>query len=156
MSDDDDLLARLLDDEARLVFDRFTNDDALALGLALVEAARAEGAAVTIDIRRGAQQLFHAALPGTSPDNDRWVARKARVVEHFAHSSYYMGRRAASRGRTLAEAYELDGAEFAGHGGAFPVIVRDVGPVGVVTVSGLPQADDHRLVVDTIGRFLAG
>ena len=155
MSPDDDLLAQLLDDEARLVFTRFTNDDALALGLALVEAARAEGAKVTIDIRRGPQQLFHVALPGTSADNDQWVARKARVVERFGHSSFYMGRSVAAKGRTLAEAYELDGRDFAGHGGAFPIIVRDVGPVGVVTVSGLPQADDHRLVVETLARFLA-
>lgn len=156
MPDDADLPARLLADEARLQFDRFTNDDALALGLALVEAARAEGAAVTIDIRRGAQQLFHAALEGTSADNDQWVLRKARVVERFGHSSYYMGRSVAAKGRTLAEAYLVDEREYAAHGGAFPIIVRGVGPVGVVTVSGLPQADDHRLVVETLARVLAG
>ena len=30
----------------------------------------------------------------------------------------------------------------------------DVGVVGVVTVSGLPQADDHALVVEALERFL--
>ena len=148
------LLARLLDDEARLRFDRFTNDDALALGLALVDAARSEGAGVTIDVRRGAQQLFHVALEGTSADNDQWVIRKARVVERFGHSSYYMGRSVAAFGRTLAEAYLVDEREFGAFGGAFPIIVRDVGPVGVVTVSGLAQGDDHRLVVETLARVL--
>ena len=44
--------------------------------------------------------------------------------------------------------------EFAAHGGAFPVIVRDVGVVGTVTVSGLPQEEDHRLVVAVLRAFL--
>jgi len=44
----------------------------------------------------------------------------------------------------------------AAHGGAFPVIVRDVGVVGAVTVSGLPQEEDHRLVVQVLRKFLAG
>jgi uncharacterized protein (UPF0303 family) len=39
--------------------------------------------------------------------------------------------------------------------GAFPVLVRGVGMLGTVTVSGLPQADDHRLVVDVLRAFLA-
>jgi len=72
-ADLDALLEQLADDERRLQLTHFTNDDALALGFALVEAARAELAPVTIDIRRGSQQLFHAALPGTSPDNDEWI-----------------------------------------------------------------------------------
>ena len=148
------VLARLLDDEARLQFDRFTNDDAIELGLALVAAARAEGAAVTVDVRRGAQQLFHAALGGTTPDNDQWIVRKVRVVERFGHSSYYVGRSLAAKGRTIGDAYLVDEREYAAHGGAFPVTVRGVGPVGVVTVSGLPQADDHRLVVETLARLL--
>ena len=41
-------------------------------------------------------------------------------------------------------------------GGAFPIRVRGVGLVGTVTVSGLPQLEDHRLVVTTLERFLAG
>jgi uncharacterized protein (UPF0303 family) len=33
------------------------------------------------------------------------------------------------------------------HGDAFPLIVRDVGPIGVVTASALPQVQDHHTVV---------
>jgi uncharacterized protein (UPF0303 family) len=43
---------------------------------------------------------------------------------------------------------------FAAHGGAFPVRIKDVGVVGTVTVSGLPQADDHAFVTEMIGAFL--
>jgi len=54
-----------------------------------------------------------------------------------------------------SEKYGVSEADFAAHGGAFPIVVRGVGPVGVVTVSGLPQLDDHRLVVEVLRAFAA-
>ena len=150
---DADILAELLAQEEELQFSAFTNDTAYALGTALVDAARAAGHAVTIDVRRGEQQLFHAALPGTAADNDRWIERKVRVVSRFGHSSFYVGTSLRLAGTTIEETYLLPEAEYAPHGGAFPIVVRDVGPVGVVTVSGLPQEQDHRLVVDTLRAF---
>jgi len=140
-------LAELAAQEGDLQLDRFDNDDAWALGVALVEEARRRGLPVVIDINRSGQQLFHAALPGTAADNDIWIARKARVVTRFGHSSLYMGQLCRDAGTTLAAKFELSAEQYAAHGGAFPLIVRNVGPVGVVTVSGLPQVQDHRLVV---------
>jgi uncharacterized protein (UPF0303 family) len=76
-------------------------------------------------------------------------------VRRFGHSSFYVGQSLRLDGVTIAERFLLDEAEYAPHGGAFPVIVRDVGVVGTVTVSGLPQEDDHRLVVGALRAFLA-
>ena len=121
----------------------------------MVATARAAGAPVAIDITRHGHQLFHAALPGSSPDNDRWIERKARVVDRFGHSSLYMRTLCARDGSTLEEKFLLDGREFAAHGGAFPLLVRGVGPVGTVVVSGLPQVDDHRMVVAALREHLA-
>jgi uncharacterized protein (UPF0303 family) len=146
-------LADLAAHEAELQLDRFDNDDAWALGVALVDEARRRGLPVVIDITRSGQQLFHAALPGTAPDNDAWVARKSAVVNRFGHSSLYMGQLCRDAGTTLAEKYGLPEAGYAAHGGAFPLIVRGVGPVGVVTVSGLPQVEDHQLVVSVLRAF---
>ncbi|WP_412746667.1 heme-degrading domain-containing protein [Krasilnikovia sp. MM14-A1004] len=153
---DDELLRRLQEQEQRLIFTRFDNTDAWRLGCRLVDLATRRALPVAVDIRRGTQQLFHAALPGSSADNDAWIARKVRVVHRFAESSYLVGRRLAAKGATLDAAYGVDPARFAAHGGAFPVRVRDVGVVGVVTVSGLPQADDHALVVEAVEAHLAG
>jgi uncharacterized protein (UPF0303 family) len=150
-----DSLAALLAEEDELQFTRFDNDTAWELGNALVEHARAEQVGVTIDIRRGDQQLFHFALPGTAADNDAWIERKVRVVYRFGHSSFYVGSSLRESARTIEQAYLLPESEYAAHGGAFPVIVRDVGVVGVVTVSGLPQEEDHRLVVAVLREFLA-
>lgn len=147
----DDLIKELERQEDDLVFDRFDNEDAWRLGSLLVQLAA--GKPVAIDIRRGAQQLFHAALPGAVADNDRWIERKVRVVERFGVSSYLMGRRLAAKGQELNAGMGLDPADYAAHGGAFPIRIRNVGIVAVVTVSGLPQAEDHALVVNALERL---
>jgi uncharacterized protein (UPF0303 family) len=140
-------LAELAAHENELQLTRFTNDDAWDLGTALVARAREQQLPVAVDISRNGQQLFHAALPGTSADNDSWIRRKAAVVDRFGHSSLYVGQRSREDGTTFEAQFGLDPERYAAHGGAFPVLVRDVGPVGVVVVSGLPQVQDHRLVV---------
>lgn len=94
--------------ERRLVFPRFTYDDAWALGSLLVELARERQAPVAIDIHRAGQQLFHAALPGSSPDNDAWIARKRRVVERYGAASYLVGARFRAKGTTFEESSRLD------------------------------------------------
>ena len=141
----EELIKELERQERDLVFTRFDNEDAWRLGSRLVEMAA--GKPVAIDIRRGTQQLFHAALPGAVADNDRWIERKVRVVERFGASSYLVGRRLAAKGQELDAGMGLDPADYAAHGGAFPIRIRNVGVVAVVTVSGLPQAEDHALVV---------
>ena len=148
------LIASLEAQEAALVFTRFDNADAWRLGSAMAAAAAERGLPVTIDIRRHGQQLFHAALPGTTAENDAWIDRKVNVVNRFAASSYLVGRRLAARGTALDEALGVEPRLFAAHGGAFPVRVRAVGVVGTVTVSGLPQADDHAFVTEMSAAFL--
>jgi uncharacterized protein (UPF0303 family) len=156
MTDDfADLIARLEEQEQRLLFPRFDNADAWALGCLLVDVATGRDLPVAVDIRRGAQQLFHAALPGSTADNDAWIERKVRVVYRYGASSYLVGRRLAAKGQELDASMGVDPAEYAAHGGAFPVRVPQVGVVGVVTVSGLPQADDHALVTEAVEAYLA-
>ena len=147
-------LDELLAQEHELQLERFDDDTAWELGLRLVAAARDGGHGVTVDIRRGEQQLFHAALDGTSADNDAWIERKNAVVRRFGHSSFYVGRECAAAGQSLEDRFFVDPRRYSAHGGAFPVRIRDVGVVGTVTVSGLPQAEDHRLVVSVLREFL--
>jgi uncharacterized protein (UPF0303 family) len=157
MSDGDlkALIARLEDDERRLRLSGFDNDDAWRLGITLVELAAARRLPVTIDLRRNGQQLFHYALPGTNADNDAWIRRKTAVVDRFAASSYLVGRRAVADGTTFEERFRLDPDVYAAHGGAFPAIVRGVGVIGTIAVSGRPEAEDHALLVQGLERYLA-
>jgi uncharacterized protein (UPF0303 family) len=149
------LIAQIEKQERELVFSRFDNADAWALGSAMVAAASERSLPVTIDIRRHGQQLFHAALAGTTPDNDAWIERKVNVVNRFGASSYLVGRRLAASGTTLDQGLGVAPARFAAHGGAFPIRITDVGVVGTITVSGLPQAEDHAFVTEMIAAFLS-
>ncbi|MFC7265031.1 heme-degrading domain-containing protein [Streptomyces lutosisoli] len=148
-------IPELEEQERRLTLPHFTYDDAWTLGTRLVEMARDRHAPVAIDIRRGGQQLFHAALPGSTPDNDAWIDRKRRVVERYGCSSLLAGSRFRAKGTTFEESSRLDPDVYAAHGGSFPINVEGVGVIGTVTVSGLPQLQDHRLVVEALEQFLA-
>lgn len=137
-------------DERELVFDAFANDDALELGLALVEQARQRQLAIAIDVERSGQRLFHFATAGTTPDNAAWIERKKNLVKRVFKSSYAVGLELAIQGKTLAERMGVSSEEFAAHGGCFPLKVKGVGFVGTVAVSGLPQKEDHDLVVGVL------
>ena len=156
MTDDFPALAELAAEEDELQFASFTNDDAWEIGSALVAAARRDGAPVAIEVSRNGHLLFHAALPGATPDNASWIERKTRVVHRFGHSSLFVRQAFVEQGTTFEAELGLDPQLYAAHGGAFPVIVRSVGPIGAVVVSGLPQLDDHRMVVTAIREHLAG
>jgi len=149
----DDILALIAIVEAQerdLVLAHFTLDDAWELGSSLVRIGREREHPITIDITRGAQQVFHAALDGTSANNDTWIGRKSRTVRQLGTSSYLAGLRAKANGSTFEDVPWVDPLRYSGHGGGFPVSVRGVGVVGTLTVSGLPQADDHALAVEAL------
>jgi uncharacterized protein (UPF0303 family) len=132
--------------------DRFTHDDAWEVGSALVARCRAEQLPVTIAIWLGQQRVFHAALPGTSADNDAWVEKKARVVNRFGRSSlevfehYDVG-----SNPNFHDSFGLSRAEYAPGEGAVPIRVRG-SLVGVLAISGLEAGGDHELAVSALRR----
>jgi uncharacterized protein (UPF0303 family) len=136
--------------ERALVYTQFHSDEAWQLGTQLREMALARDAALVIDVRTFERQLFHVALDGTVPSNARYVERKAKTVEHFHRSSYAIGLMLQQQNTTLTEKHGLDLASYAVHGGGFPIRVANAGVIGSVTVSGLPQRDDHQLVVEAL------
>ncbi|KQV07406.1 heme-degrading domain-containing protein [Leifsonia sp. Root112D2] len=142
-------LEALLSQERELQFDSFNHDDAWAVGAHLVQLASERSLAVAIAIVLGEQRAFHAGLAGASADNDDWLERKFRVVRRYGHSSLTVGTQFRARGGDFDTDSRLSVAEYAAHGGAFPIVVRGA-LVGVVGVSGLAQRDDHALVVEAL------
>jgi uncharacterized protein (UPF0303 family) len=141
--------------EAELHFSKFDHDDAWWIGNRIVELARQRNLPIATGITRGGQRFFHAALPGSRPDNDEWIDRKVRTTLRFGHCSLYISVERAKDGVSLADRFFVDPTLFAAAGGCFPVHVEGSGIVGTVTVSGLPQVEDHKLVVEVIREFLA-
>jgi len=149
-----DILESLLLDEQQLQFTAFNEDTAWVIGCWLVDHATQKKLPITIDIRRGEHQLFHASRPGTSADNDEWVNRKVRLVNRFGHSSFYLGQLLKKEGKSIEEMFLVPESDYAPHGGCFPIIIKGTGVVGTITVSGLPQEEDHEVVVQAIKHYL--
>jgi len=146
-------LAAVAHQEGELHLPHFDCDTAWRLGVSLRDLAIARSQSIVIDIRRFGQPhqpLFYTALAGTTPDNARWVQRKSNVVARFHRSSYAIGLTLAQGNRTFSERYSLPDADYAAHGGSFPIHVDAAGIIGSITVSGLPQRDDHNLVVEAL------
>ena len=152
MSPADDI-ARIALQERTLVFPAFNEEAAWRLGSRLRTLALDRNLIVVIDVRRPAHPLFYAALPGTTPDNAEWVRRKSNVVFRFHRSSYAVGLDLEQKQSSL-ETRGLPTADYASHGGSFPIRVASAGIVAAVTVSGLPQRADHELVVEALSAEL--
>jgi len=148
-------LDELRDQERRLVLPSLTENDAIDIGLRLLQRATDRDLAVTIEVRRAGRIVFRAARTGTNAHNDMYVAGKAKIVERFGHATLFERLRHEEAGTTFAEATSLAFPEYAPHGGGVPLIVDGTGPVGVAIVSGLPQQDDHALIVECLEAYLA-
>ena len=153
MTTGDYLTRELLKQEEDFSFSSFTNEDAIALGQEMLKIATSQKAPVIIQVRISQQIIFHTALAGTTTENDWWINRKARVVEKFNHSSMYVRVSFEEKNQTFEEHSGLDNELFAAHGGGFPINVVGQGVVGVALVSGLPQVEDHKMIIQGLTNF---
>ncbi len=154
MSDNQALLNQILEEEQELVFPDFSQETARALGMSLMNHGIEHKLPIAIDITRYGHCLFHCGLEGSAPDNAQWVLRKNKVVQRFGHSSLYVGLSCEEDGVSFEDKYLLSPKEFAPFGGAFPITVANTGIIGTVTVSGLAQEEDHKLVVSHLRRLI--
>jgi uncharacterized protein (UPF0303 family) len=141
--------------EKELQFPFFDENVAWMLGSLVHEKAQANTFPIAIEITKGGQQVFFAALAGATPDNTEWIRKKRSVVQRFHHSSLFMAVQAEQQNRPFLQRYALSDQDYAASGGGFPIFVKKCGCVGTVVVSGLPQLDDHRLVIESIREIIS-
>jgi uncharacterized protein (UPF0303 family) len=140
--------------EQALQFTSFDNDAALTIGNKIVEMAKADKVAVTVDISVNRNPLFFHAMAGTSPNNVDWIRRKSNLVNRTGHASFYTHTQAVERGQDFDNLPTFDRKDYAAHGGSFPIVVKGTGQVGTITVSGLAGVDDHAMVVRALKWYL--
>ncbi len=142
-------------EESILLFSEFTPLDAVELGEIAMQMGLDRSLPITIEVRMGEWVVFHASLPGSTQDNDRWVARKARVVLATGHSTMYERVKAEEEGLDWYTHYNRPEELHAIHGGGLPINVASGGLEGILLISGLPQVEDHLLGVEVLTEFLA-
>lgn len=146
MSVEDDI-AKIIEQEAALVFPAFDEAAAFAIGSAIRARALEEKLPVVVDIQTWDRPLFYCAMPGSVGSNADWARRKRNAVKMFLKSTYRMVLEQRSDDQVFPRRYGLDPADYVLAGGGFPIKVMGAGVIGVVAVSGLPQRRDHELVV---------
>ena len=72
----------------------------------------------------------------------------------FQKSTYRMVLEQQRPGPDLQAGHGLDSADYVLAGGGFPVTVKGAGVVGVIAVSGLPEREDHGVIVDALCEHL--
>lgn len=146
-------IARIRLQEERLRFATFDEAAAWALGSAMRDLALSRKMPFVIDIRTGIRPLFYAALPGSAPENADWVRRKVNTVYRFEAASYRVGLEYKQSGKAFDQTRGMNPIDYAPAGGGFPIRIGGV-VAGVVTVSGVPQRDDHNFVVECLAAHL--
>ena len=147
--------SELLKEESALTLTSLSNLDAIEIGEIAVTFGKERSLPIAVDVRIGDWIVFHASLPGSKPDNDWWIARKARVVNLKHHSTMYERVNAEEKGIDWHQENGVVDETHAIHGGGLPLIVEKVGLQGVLIISGLPQVQDHLLGVEVLTEFLA-
>jgi uncharacterized protein (UPF0303 family) len=155
MNPDDDLPI-LAQQEALLHFPAFDPAAAWQLGSLLHDALVTRNAGGTVEIEFDHQLLFACTTPGAKPNQADWIRRKRNSVRRLGRCTYAIGRELARENATLDSAHHLSETDFAAHGGGFPIrlIANPQTIAGTIVLSGLPQRDDHNLVVTAIAQFL--
>lgn len=141
-----DDLARIALQEQTLQLGNFDEDTAWRIGSWVRATAISRNLVLVVDIRRFGQPLFYSAMAGTTPDNVEWVRRKGNVVARFHKSSYAIKLELETKQSDLLQRYGLPLADYAGHGGSFPIRVAGAGGNWV----------DHGLRLARPGRPYAG
>ncbi|HTV23690.1 MAG TPA: heme-degrading domain-containing protein [Polyangiaceae bacterium] len=148
-------LERIALQEQRLQFDRFDAEVAWKIGSALRTAALEQGKSVAIDITLAGAPLFYSAMPGTTPNNGEWIRRKKNVLQRFHKSTYAVGLEYQRNDTTLEARTGAPLVDFVTAGGCFPIRIKGSAAVlGSITVSGLPERQDHELVVRVLAQHL--
>ena len=149
------LAANLHNEEAVLILPSLINLDAVEIGQIATEIGIERKLPIAIEVRLGDWIIYHVSLPGSTPENDWWMSRKARTVMLKHHSTMYERVSAEERGVDWHKENNLPDETHAIHGGGLPLITKNEGFVGVLLISGLPQVEDHLLGVEVLTEFLA-
>ena len=143
----------LIEQEASLVVSSFSVVEALEIG----EIAKILGInrklPIAIEVRIGEWVIYHASLPGSVPQNQSWLDRKARVVLLKHHSTLYERLDAEERRVDWYQENKLTEELYAIHGGGIPIFTNNNCLVGILLISGLPQLDDHNFGIEVLSQY---
>ncbi|MGZ2487173.1 uncharacterized protein (UPF0303 family) [Rhizobium pisi] len=149
-------LHALVAEEQELVFSHFDSDVAWRVGCLIRDRAQQEKLPIAIELSICSKPIFFSSMTGATPDNAEWIRRKRNVVDRFHRNSLYFAAQEAQQGRPFIERFSLCGSDFSAKGGGVPILLRGIGAIGALVISGLPHEQDHQLVIEVLRECTAG
>ncbi|MDR2513582.1 MAG: heme-binding protein [Christensenellaceae bacterium] len=137
--------------EEKLVFDAFSQDDSLKLGLKIIETVLDQykkGVSVRIDLN--GITVFSHLMGRAGLGNEWWMRKKMNACQKYGTSSFRAYLEIEYAGKLEEYPWAANQGNYALRGGCFPIQVKGEGTIGYAMVSGLPQANDHQLIADSI------
>ncbi len=139
--------------EELLQFNHFNQADAWELGVLMVETAKRHGMKLVfrIELNNG-MRVFEYAMNGMTLNDVSLLEKKVNTVKRFEESSLRLYTELQTSNQTL-ESLGVDEKEYACMGGAFPIIIEEVGVIGVIAVEGMNHVACHDFLIKCIGKF---
>lgn len=134
----------------RLELDSFSNQTAMNMGMAIINLAKKNNQHIAIEICRLNHTIFLYVDDNLPADKHNWLRRKANVAKRFEQSSLSVKNDLLEKGMTLDKTFGLDEKNFLAKGGAIPVFAKDAGMIAIITVSGLHDEEDHKIILDAL------
>ena len=138
-----------------LTLSSLTQEQAIEIGNIAQEIGLARKLPIAVEVRMKEWIVFHASLPGSSPENDGWMTRKANVVNRTGRSTLHERALAEEQGIDWLVSNGLEEKDYAIYGGGLALNVVGLGLTGILLVSGLEHVADHLLGIEVITEYLA-
>ena len=138
----------------KIELDSFNNQLGMEMGLAIIDLAKKKNKNIAVQVERLNHIIFLYVDENLPADKHDWLKRKANVSKRFEQSSLSVKNDLVNGNMTLKETFALDDKGYLAKGGSIPVFVKNAGMIAIITVSGLHDEEDHKIIIDALkGKF---
>lgn len=134
----------------KIELDSFSNKIALEMGLTIIDLAKSRNQHIAVEICRLNHTVFIYVDDILPSDKHNWLRRKANVAKQFEESSLSVKNDLKEGNITLDKTFALDEKDFLAKGGSIPIFVKNAGMIATITVSGLHDEEDHKIIIDAL------
>lgn len=134
----------------KIELDSFSNRMALEMGMKIINLAKSRNQHIAVEICRLNQTIFIYVDDNLPLDKHNWLRRKANVAKQFEESSLSVKNDLKEGNMSLERTFGLYEKDFLANGGSIPIFVKNGGMIAIITVSGLHDEEDHKIIIDAL------
>lgn len=134
-----------------LLFERFTNEDALQIGLRIIKlACEKYRQNVAVEVCLGGNCVFKHFMSQTTLFHEWFLRQKTNITLATGLSSMQAFLEYAYEEKHKDAFWTSYGGNYVLCGGCFPIWLKDGSRLGTITASGMAHEEDHQIVADAL------